>query len=162
AAVPAPATATVAAAPPVAAPPPAPAPAPAVAPPSPPAAEAGLKPGLARNLLFITFDAFDARTIGLPESSSLQELAARPFQAPIQGAGEPVAALGELWGGAAPLGAELAARGYELHGFLAWNAKGRAAKIPTVPAQVVSGSGRRNAADEAVMRARDVLRTAKK
>ena len=108
----------------------------------------------------MTFDEFDPRVIALPESAALQELAARAYQSPIDAKGGATALLEAFWKSGNPLASELTARGYTLAGYLAWNAKGKTAKPTGLLPVVASGSGRRNAADEAIARVRKVIAAA--
>jgi hypothetical protein len=115
-----------------------------------------------RNLLLVTFDAFAPSAMGYPESTALQELAARSFQAPLRAPADVPGALRDLLEDGEPLAAWLSAAGYDTAGFQAWTAKGRGEVAPRGFARLrlVGGSEVRHAADEAVARARAFLRGA--
>lgn len=137
----------------------APAVAAAPASPAPPAASPtpSVSPKASRNFLFVTFDAFDPRVMTIPEAGALQEIAARSAQAPIALPQPASRALTELWRAVGKtLVSGLTTSGYTIQGFEAWNARGRGGRHE-VRATTISGSGRRNAADEAILRVRRVL-----
>jgi hypothetical protein len=113
-----------------------------------------------RSLLLVTFDAFDPAAVGSPDAPALQELAARSFQWPMRAPDDVPGALRELFGeGNEALGNVVSAQGYQTAGLIAFNAKGRGKLAPAgFPMQVMGGTRERNAADEAIMRARAMLR----
>jgi hypothetical protein len=121
-----------------------------------------LMPG-SRSMVLVTFDAFDPGATASPDAAALQEIAARSHQWPIRTGTDAATSLRELFGeGASSLWALAGERGYERHGLIAWNAKGRArlAAWGLTGVRIASGSSERNAADEAIVRARAILRAA--
>jgi hypothetical protein len=143
--------------------------APAPAAPAAPAARPVASPPVAaavrpeRNLLLVTFDAFDPEVVALPEATALQEIAARASQTPLTAPEQPEQALRELVGeGAGALGLWLSGAGYETVGLQAWNAKGRGRLVPAgfQKLRLVGGDESRNAADAAIILARAFLRSA--
>jgi hypothetical protein len=129
-------------------------------PPHPEVPAPAVRPG--RNLLLVTFDAFDPEVVALPEATALQEVAARAFQTPILAPELPERALQELVGeGPGSLGLWLSGAGYETVGLQAWNAKGRGRLVPAGfhKLRLVGGDESRNAADTAIYLARAFLRS---
>jgi hypothetical protein len=115
-----------------------------------------------RNLVLVTFDAFEPDVFAMPEAGALQLLAARALQVPARAPGSVPQALRQLFGeGPRALGASLAKGGYETVGLFAWNARGRGRFAPEGFDQfrLIGGSADRYAADAVLSRARALLRT---